>query len=638
MNETKNLETLYLQAKIAYYEGAPTMTDAEFDALENKLKGLNSKVTEQVGSKRSDFDFPHPTKMLSLAKIQTENVDGVTNYQKDLFLKWFNSRISIITNKVGTTIIREIHYTPKFDGNAINIIYESNKLSRILTRGDGLTGKNITDRFRYKVPEDLKSFGYVYINTTIEIRCEVVIAIKTFNEKYSEFANARNFVAGVIGKDDYIKERVDDLDIIPLHFLVNGEHNVPNIQLFKTFFKPEYFGVTSPDDYEYVIKEMENIRKTFKYQLDGIVFDFPSGYKNILGVNDHDPEGSIAIKFVPEEAVTEVTGIEWNVGKTGEIVPTILVKPIQLAGTTVKRVSGYNAGYIIKNKIGKGSIVSMAKSGDIIPNIRKIITETDVLDIPKVCPDCHNAVISSENIHLICFNDRCPGKILKKLHTSAKAIDLKDVGEETLRRFSYDFYDLYEVIIFILTVASDPKKLVEQYGFKEGSRSLEKFIASFKNIRSLSVSQVIQLFGYENVGHRLSEQVAKLYYDDDPDFKGHEKSWVGFFKREEIKERVMECIDELERLNIKIDKPIKRKDDDMKTTIKICMTGSPKPNWDTKSDFISSFDNVEEVAVTDPKCDYLITNDLGSMTSKMKNAEKKGVKIVTYEEFKDIQS
>src|ERR1035437_5861400 len=113
MNNTKDLETLYLQAKIAYYEGAPIMSDTEFDALERKLKDLNSKVIEQVGSKRSDFDFPHPRKMLSLSKIQTENINGMTDYKNDLFLKWFTSKLQIL--KISES---KLYYSPKFDGNA----------------------------------------------------------------------------------------------------------------------------------------------------------------------------------------------------------------------------------------------------------------------------------------------------------------------------------------------------------------------------------------------------------------------------------------------------------------------------------------------------------------------------------------
>ena len=118
---------------------------------------------------------------------------------------------------------------------------------------------------------------------------------------------------------------------------------------------------------------LEQQIRGFKSQLDGVVFALPAETREFLGENDHDPEWSIAIKFVPDEVVTLVEGVQWNLGKTGELTPVVQLKPVQLAGTTVKRASGYNAGYILKHRIQKGTIVSLRKSGDIIPEISKII-------------------------------------------------------------------------------------------------------------------------------------------------------------------------------------------------------------------------------------------------------------------------
>jgi len=131
MDNIQHLEEKYLKAKIAYYEGTPFLTDAEFDALEALLKEKGSKAIEQVGSKRKDFDFAHPTKMLSLAKIQTE--EG--NYMEADFQKWFQKRSQMINGHKPI-----LYASPKFDGNAINIIYRGTDLANVLTRGDGFTG------------------------------------------------------------------------------------------------------------------------------------------------------------------------------------------------------------------------------------------------------------------------------------------------------------------------------------------------------------------------------------------------------------------------------------------------------------------------------------------------------------------
>jgi len=198
MEDIKRLETLYLKAKIEYYEGTPIMTDPEFDAIEKILKELGSKAPEQVGSKRKDFDFPHPSPMLSLSKVQTEkNEDGTTNYMEDKFNTWLLKRATTLRMPPGDLILQA---SPKFDGSAINIIYRNGTLENVLTRGDGALGKSALKRFKPRLPEKID------INGVVEIRCECVIDTDIFEEKYygskedGKYANARNFVAGVIFK------------------------------------------------------------------------------------------------------------------------------------------------------------------------------------------------------------------------------------------------------------------------------------------------------------------------------------------------------------------------------------------------------------------------------------------------------
>jgi len=376
MIDIKNLETQYLKAKVAYYDGTPIMSDAAFDVLEKEIRNLGSKVIEQIGSKRKDFDFPHPNRMLSLSKIQTEVINNITNYQEDLFNAWFEKRNAIIVAKTGSRC-EFLWYSPKFDGNAINIIIRGGKLQSVLTRGSGDAGKDVTDRFINYIP-NIYTFEHISITDTtiIEIRCEAVIPIKIFNSKYAnDFANARNYVAGVIGKDDFNVEKVSELVLMPVAMLVDGKQTSLENLNFKDdniISKVTHQHTTKLQDYISCVKLLESLRDNFEYQLDGIVFSFPYEHRDLLGVNSHDPEYSIAIKFPPEEAVTMVTGIEWSVSKTGELIPVILLKPVQLAGTTVKRVSGYNAGYIVNNKIKEGTVLSLHKSGDIIPEVSKV--------------------------------------------------------------------------------------------------------------------------------------------------------------------------------------------------------------------------------------------------------------------------
>jgi len=618
----QRLESKYLDAKLAYYDGKPIMSDAEFDSLETILKKEGSKVIEQVGSKRKDFDFPHPTKMLSLAKIQTEKTKDGTNYATEAFMKWYNKR---------TDVAVPLFASPKFDGNAINIIYSGTKLSHILTRGNGVSGKNVTDRFKGMVENDLVLVDLdINENDTIEIRCEVAIDTKLFDEKYGkDFANPRNYVAGVIGKDDFDVVKVAQLSILPLHYLLNGLHvnqyhfsrNEHCWSSFDTKFLPE--------KYEETIKSFEELRKTYKLQLDGVVIAFAPLYREQLGENDHDPNWAIAIKYVPDEVVTSVEGIEWNVGKTGELTPVVLLKPVNLAGTTVRRASGYNAGYIVKHKIGPDTLVSVAKAGDIIPEIQNVIVESETLfELPMFCPSC-DSLLHFDNIHLMCENETCKARIAKKLGGAIGVLDLQRIGGRTIEKFAEDFTNMLDLMIWVL-IEGDTKQ-IEKYDIKHNSRSHEIFLDAFKNIKSLSYEQVIRSLGIDNVGKKISIQLAKEHAGLEPDYSGLERALVDKMRLDYMKVNIEDYVSTLEKLGITIDRP---KEVESTNGVYVCMTGSPKDfGFKTKDEFVKNFPNIIEVSLTDPKCEYLITDSYTSSSGKMKTAEKKGITIKTYGDF-----
>jgi len=632
--DIQNLETQYLRAKIAYYEGNPIMTDAAFDVLEKELKDAGSKVIEQVGAKRKDFDFPHPTAMLSLSKLQTENVDGVTDYKDEEFKMWFAKR-EVHANQLNASI-DHMHYSPKFDGSAINIVYRNGVLDVVLTRGDGKAGKNAIDRFRQYLPEFVE-----YSAQIVEIRCEAVMRRSTFEAKYADkFANPRNIVSGIIGSDDIEVEKVADINLIPVHILFNGVHQDINKSFKATngysIFAPTHNGVCRPTvkDYLYIMKYMEDFRKTCEFQLDGVVFALPSEYREIFGENEHDPEWSIAIKFVPEEVVTPVIGIEWNLGKTGEFTPVVKLKPVQLAGTTVKRASGYNAGYIVNNKIGEGAFVSIAKAGDIIPEIQTIHNPGRLDPLPSTCPSCQST-LTFDGIHLMCQNNDCVGKIARKLGAAVGILDLKGIGGKTIEPFSQDFTNMSDLLVNMMRlIKSNCSFSLSKYGLADDSRSFELFVQAFKNIKSLTYAQVILIQGYDGIGRKVSEQAAREYCGLTPNYASIEKALVRKLQEPEVISHIKSVVSELESLGITIDKPEDKKEET--GTVYVCMTGSPKPfGFKTKEEFISKFPNLVEVSVTDKNCNFLITDDLNSTSSKMKAAEKKGVKIVTYGSYKN---
>jgi len=628
MTNIEHLEYQYLKAKIAYYEGTPIMSDSAFDYIEQQLKEAGSKVIDQVGSKRKDFDFKHPTKMLSLDKLQTYKIAEATVYKEEDFNAWYNKKSALVH------FLPALISSPKFDGNAINIIYKGTKLLQVLTRGDGFTGKDVSERFKTIIPEELKLNGLtVDEDSIVEIRCEVVIDTKVFAEKYAdEFSNPRNFVAGVIGKDDYNEEKINDLTIIPLHFIVDGIH-----QEQRWFTNPLYSKVYDMNffrkDYVTMMKYYEKLRATFQFQLDGVVISFPCELRAQLGVNEHAPSWSIAIKFVPDEVITSFEGLDWNVGKTGELAPVILLKPVQLAGTIVKRASGYNAGYVLNNKIGPGAVFKISKAGDIIPEVQEIVVKSfETITLPTHCPSCQNE-LTFDGIHLMCQNENCIGKIAKKLASASGVIDLKSVGGRTLEPFAKDFKNMFELMKWVYFHGHE--RSIEKYGIKFNSRSHEIFVNAFKNIKSLTYEQIIIMLGYDNVGRKLSIQIAREHCGLEPNYASLERALVAKLHEPEIESYIKRAVSDLESLGVLVDKPETKlnKNNNMET-IKVCMTGSPRGyGYSTKEEFISQFENVEEVSISSKECQFLITDSYESTSNKMKTAEKKGITIKTYEDF-----
>jgi len=255
--------------------------------------------------------------------------------------------------------------------------------------------------------------------------------------------------------------------------------------------------------------------------------------------------------------------------------------------------------------------------------------------MPTVCPSC-GKFLTFDGIHLMCNNENCEGRIACKLSSACGMLDLKSIGGQTIKPFARDFKNMFELMKWVLKNCDYPDFSLEKYEIRKDSRSHEIFVNAFLNIQSLRYDQVILMMGYDGVGRKLSIQVAKEYCGLTPDYASIERALVEKMQMEDIRTYILKAVSDLESLGVTIDKPSTKLNNinNMKT-IYVCMTGSPSPINKTKEEFKSQFSNVEEVSLTDKNCQYLITNSLNSVTSKMKTAEKKGVKIITYEDFKN---
>lgn len=348
-------QELYIKAKEAYYAGYPIMSDAEFDELEQEV-GVGA-----VGAIDKDAKFNHPTKMLSLSKIQADKTTGAAPTAEAT--DW------VMSIAERTSLTEPFEVTCKYDGNSGNCIYINGKLSQVLTRGDGFTGRDITEKVRHLIPETIS-----FTEGVCEVRGEIIMKKSVFSKKYEgKFANPRNLVAGILGRDD--DEMIEDLSFIAYDMKVDGVYftiDDINKEGFNKEDKPFCIKWKPNESFAALFQTMVEEREKTDFPLDGFVLKTAVKYRNSLGESDHDPKWGKAIKFKPVGVTTEVENISWSMGKTGEFTPIAILKPIELDGTVVKRACLYNAGYVKNYGIKKGTRVRIVKAGDIIPQIVEV--------------------------------------------------------------------------------------------------------------------------------------------------------------------------------------------------------------------------------------------------------------------------
>lgn len=245
--------------------------------------------------------------------------------------------------------------------------------------------------------------------------------------------------------------------------------------------------------------------------------------------------------------------------------------------------------------------------------------------MPSECPEC-GSKLEFDGVHLTCSNTECPGRIAKILAHGAGVLDLKNVGGQRLKPFAKDFRNIIEVWIFSVM---EPNALLK-YGLEPGTRLHEIFLQSFMNIKSIPYEKVIQALGYENVGKKLSIQIAKEHAGQEPDFTGLERALVDKLHDPMVVSTIKDAVMNLEELDVTVDRPAAPKSD----SLKVVLTGSPKAfGFATKKEFLAAYPHLIESSMSD--ADLLVTDDLNSNSGKMKQAEKKGIKIVLYNGFEE---
>ncbi|MBO7204238.1 MAG: NAD-dependent DNA ligase LigA [Bacteroidales bacterium] len=507
-----------------YVKNEPEITDFEYDILMMELDSLekmfpefasDDSPTKKVGSdieKNSKFrQFPHKYPMLSLGN--TYSMDE---------LNAFDSRIR-------STESADFEYSCelKFDGTAICLTYSNGYLTRALTRGDGTVGDDVTQNIKTIDAIPLK----VDTELDFEIRGEIYMPYDAFEKANQEriandeqpFANPRNAAAGSLKQLDPEQVRKRGLKCVLYHIL--GESlpfrtHSESVDWAKNLGFPISEYAQTAANLQQVwdfISEWDERRHSLPFPIDGIVIKVNDlDLQKKLGFTAKSPRWATAYKFKPEEALTKLISIDYQVGRTGAITPVANLEPVALSGTTVKRASLHNSDQMEILDIRIGDFVYVEKGGEIIPKITRVeLSKRDKNALhpqfPANCPDCGSVLVKDEGeAKHYCLNELCPTRVKGKfIHfISRKAMNIA-TGEATIEQlyskgFIRNLPDLYNLT---------PEQLMTLEGWKE--KSVSNLLESIGKSKQAPFERVLFSLGIRHIGETTAKLLASHFKNID---------------------------------------------------------------------------------------------------------------------------
>lgn len=505
-----------------YVLAMPTIADYEFDkklAHLNELEKANPQFADpnsptlRVGGDvtKNFITVKHKYPMLSL---------GNTYNEQDL--RDFDERIR---KAIGDNFqyVCEL----KFDGLSISLTYENGKLVRAVTRGDGTKGDEVTNNVKtiHTVPHQIKTNKapeHFEIRGEIFMHKAAFLKLNAAREELGEiqYANPRNFASGTIKMQDSKEVAKRPLDgFIYFLYTDNNEFKThwDSLKAVKDwgFHVCEHNRlVNNIDDVLEFIHHWESERFKLSYDIDGIVIKVNSyAQQQELGFTSKSPRWAISYKYKAAEVETILEKVTYQVGRTGAVTPVANLRPVQLAGTTVKRATLHNANEIERLDLHEGDTVFVEKGGEIIPKIIKVNLDKRLPNSSKVhylnnCPECGTELIRKEGeaVHYCPNDEGCPPQIVGKIQhfISRKAMNIDGLGDETIETFYKrglinhisDLYTLYQ--------KSDQLKTIDRFG----ERSIENMLAGIEKSKEMPFEKVLFGLGIRYVGETVAKKLA----------------------------------------------------------------------------------------------------------------------------------
>ena len=527
------LRQLLQKASYAYYVlDSPIMDDAVYDRLYRELQDIEAEYpelitpdspTQRVGE-RPATQFTTVRHNVPLYSLENAfNVDELKNWDT----RW-RRQLAPVDN---VAYVCEL----KIDGNALALTYENGILTRGATRGDGVTGEDITQNVRTirSIPLRLNDEAFDgAIPERIEVRGEAFLPLNVFKQineerqKASEsvFANPRNATAGTLRQlnPKIVDKRQLDFFAYTLHIPGLDDTSIASTQwgalelLQKMGFKvnPKMKLCPSLQEVAEYYEYWDTERLNLPYMTDGVVVKLDSfKLQEQLGFTQKFPRWAVALKYAAEEAPTIVENISVNVGRTGALTPLAEMRPVQLAGTTVSRATLHNGDRIAQLDIRIGDTVIVRKAGEIIPEVLRVLKElrpdgTEAFVMPSNCPVCSQPVVREKDEAVTrCVNASCQAILKGSIEhwVSRDALDIRGMGEKLVHQLVdkgvvHSVADLYEL-------TPDQLCALERMGKK----SAEKIIEAITQSKNQPWSRVLYGLGIRHVGNVTAQTLTEKF-------------------------------------------------------------------------------------------------------------------------------
>ncbi len=654
--------TIKYHSKRYYENDAPEISDFEYDKMFEELKTLEAQYPEY-------YDPTSPTQRvggMALDKFEKVKHEVRMGSLTDVFdFDALRAFIQHVKSEVGEDT--EFSVEPKIDGLSVSLKYENGILTVGATRGDGVTGEDVTANIKTirSIPLELDAPLNVTVRGEVYMPRASFEKLNKIKEENGEtlWANPRNAAAGSLRQLDSKETAKRGLDIFVFNYQAGSleddtiETHSQTINKIKSLGFNTISMLTVTNDEDEIINAIKNLgerRPSLSYDIDGVVIKVNSLEKRKeMGEGTSTPKWAVAYKFPPEQKTTKLLDILIQVGRTGVLTPLAELEPVKLAGTTVSRATLHNIDVIREKDIRIGDTVIVQKAGDIIPevvgSVAKDRDENSVpYEMPSVCPSCGGELHYDDASDFVdgdedftlgalrCTNPSCPAQLERNIthFASKKAMNIDGMGGKMVKllldnELISNASDLYYL----------KKEQIEALD-RMGEKSASNLISAIEASKKAGLARVIYSLGIRHIGEVASAELASKFGSIEALFEANEeqiceiedfglimaKSVVDFFKKDSTRE----IINKLKDAGVVTEEAVVEKTSEFEG-LTFVLTGTlENMTRDEASDMIKARGGKTASSVS-KNTDYVLAGE--SAGSKLTKAQALGVKIIDKEEF-----